>query len=311
MFLLKRKTFIEVVSLWLKTKTEVKVQSLQKYENMIHSYIYPYFKDILISEIKIETITSFMEKLKQENISVSTLKMNLFIIRSTLQFAYQKKYCSYINLDKIKIPKSTNVIFILSKEEQKVLESALKDKVNIRKVCLLLCLYTGLRVGEVCGLKWEDINLQAKTLQVKRTIQRIKNEDSSSSLKTKLIISTPKSDTSNRIIPIPDFLIELLKRFEDCPSYFLLSKDEKLYDPRLLESFYERILKQCKIRNHKFHTLRHTFATRAIEANIDIKTLSEILGHASVDTTLKIYIHPSLELKKNSLETLVSFMKDI
>ena len=197
---------------------------------------------------------------------------------------------------------------ILSKDEQNMLENNLKEKPNIRKVCLLLCLYTGLRVGEICGLKWDDIDFSNKSLTIKRTIERIKNKDENIKSKTILIESTPKSDTSNRIIPIPDFIISLLLLFRSDNSYFVLSKSNKLYDPRLFESFYSRILKSSNINHNKFHTLRHTFATRSIESKMDIKTLSEILGHSQIETTLKLYVHPSYDMKKSSIENLVRFM---
>lgn len=188
------------------------------------------------------------------------------------------------------------------------MENKLKDKPNIRKICLLLCLYTGLRVGEVCGLKWEDIDFSNKSLSIKRTIVSVKNKDENKQSKTKLIESTPKSDTSNRIIPIPEFIICLLSEFKSNNNYFILSNSNKLYDSRLLESFYSRLLKSCNINPNKFHTLRHTFATRSIESKMDIKTLSEILGHSQVETTLKIYVHSSYEIKKSSIENLVRFM---
>mgnify|MGYP004549105343 CR=1 FL=1 len=259
---------------------------------------------ININKLKKENKENLFSNLK--DISISTKKILFYIVKSSIKYAYSNKYCNYINLSNIKFKMPNKTIFVLSKEEQNRLENVLKNKINIRKLSILLCLYTGVRLGEVCGLKWKDIDFSNKSLNVNKTIERIKNDDGNS--KTKLIISTPKSETSNRIVPIPDFLVELLKQFKKNDNYYILSNSNKLYDPRLLESFYKRILTKVGIKQNKFHTLRHSFSTRCIESKMDIKTLSEILGHSQVETTLKLYVHPSYDLKKSSIEHLVEFM---
>ncbi len=261
----------------------------------------------MISNLVKENIFDLFISLKNK-VATSTKKKLIYIIKSSLSYAFNKNYCDFIDLCDIKFKTINQVIVVLSKEEQMTLEKLLKDKINIRKVCILLCLYTGLRIGEICGLKWEDIDFSNKSLIVKRTILRVKNQNKDKNIKTILIESTPKSETSRRIIPIPNFIIELLKDFKQDNNYFLLSGSEKLYDTRCLEFFYERMLKKCNIKKNKFHTLRHTFATRSIESKMDIKTLSEILGHSSVEITLKLYIHPTYEMKKTSIENLVEFM---
>lgn len=304
----KRKsiTYNDILDLWLKTKTGIKLQSLINYENLINNYLSKSIGLLNIKNIRKEDITNLFNHL--DNIAISTKKTLIYIIRASLNYSYNKKYNKYINLSDIKFKLVAKTIVVLSKEEQKKLENELKEKNNIRKSCLLLCLYTGLRIGEVCGLKWEDIDFSNKSLTVKRTIQRIKNKAENISSKTVLIESTPKSVASKRIVPIPEFLVPLLKDLKKEDHYYILSKSKKLYDPRLLESFYTRILALCDINYNKFHTLRHTFATRSIESKMDIKTLSEILGHSSVEITLKLYVHPSYELKKTSLENLVEYM---
>lgn len=156
--------------------------------------------------------------------------------------------------------------------------------------------------------EWGDINFKNKSLTVRRTVQRIRCVDETEGKKTKLIVSTPKTETSRRIIPIPNFLITILKQFRLKNNYYILSSNENLYDPRLLAYFYTRMLATTKIDYQKFHTLRHTFATRCIESKVDAKTLSDILGHSSVETTLKLYVHPSYELKQKSIERYVNYM---
>ena len=297
----------KVLELWLNSKTNIKVQSKLNYEYLISKYIKDNIGKIKVVEISKEDIKNFYMLIRNK-IAISTQKKLIYIIKSSLIYAYNNKFCDYIDLSEIKFKPTNKTIFILSKEEQNVLELKLREKINIRKVCLLLCLYTGIRIGEVCGLKWEDIDFSNKSLIIRKTIIRIKNKDTNKNVKTILIESTPKSETSKRIIPIPNFIIEILNKFKQNDNYFLLSNSEKLYDPRYLEAFYVRILKKCHIKNNKFHTLRHTFATRSIESKMDIKTLSEILGHASVEITLKLYVHPTYEMKKASIENLVKFM---
>lgn len=307
-FLRKKSKFIDVLKMWLKDKKNIKVQSSQKYENMINKYFDNGLGNINIKELTRNYIENFFNIQKENNTAISVQKTLLYIIKSSLDFAYNKNLCSHIDLKDIKIKSLNKAICILTKEEQSKLEKVLKEKINIRKICLLLCLYTGLRIGEVCGLKWEDVNFSNKSLKVKRTIERIKNSDKNINSKTILIESTPKSDTSNRVVPIPDFIIETLRIFKNNNKYFILSNSEKLYDPRQFEYFYERIMKKCNVNYINFHTLRHTFATRSIESKMDIKTLSEILGHSSIEITLKLYVHPSYELKRDSIENLAQFM---
>lgn len=300
-------TYNDILKLWINSKSSLKTQSRLNYEYLITHYLKSSIGEKIILELTKNDIDNLITSLKTR-VATSTQKKIFFIIKSSLSYAYDNNYCNYINLNSICLKKEKNNIFILSKDEQSLLEKVLKEKINIRKICILLCLYTGLRVGEASGLKWEDIDFSKKALIIKRTIIRVKDKEYKSNLKTILIESTPKSETSKRIIPIPNFIIELLKKYKSKDNYFILSNSEKLYDPRYLEIFYKRILKKCNIKNNKFHTLRHTFATRSIESKMDVKTLSEILGHSSVEITLRLYVHPTYDMKKASLEKLVEFM---
>ena len=305
-------TFMEVSRRWLRSKTNIKRQSVLNYENMMKNYLDEELGDVLINNLVKDMVEKFFEELCKRKVAISTQKKLMYIIRATIDYAYDKGYLyNYPNLKSIKFKAVQKPIIILTKSQQAALENRLTSKLNVRKVCLLLCLYTGLRVGEVSGLKWEDIDFGNNSLTVRRTIERIRNTDENIPSKTVLIESSPKSDKSSRTIPFPSFLATYLQAFKGADKNYILSGSEKKYDPRLFQSFYHRILKSCGIEKNKFHTTRHTFSTRAIESKMDIKTLSELLGHSSIEITLKLYVHPSYELKKMSIENLVSFMSNM
>ncbi len=301
----------DILILWLEQKKDIKIQSQLRYEEIINKYIIDLLGNLYLQDINKKIIIEAINDYKTRNLSLSVIRTIIYIIKSSLKYAYEEHYMDYINLNDLKIKNDLKTIYIFSKEEQNILVNYLQNNINIRKVCLLLCIYTGLRIGEICGLKWEDIDFNHNSLIVKRTIERIKNKNNNNNnnkSKTILIASTPKSDTSNRVIPIPMFLIGYLKSFQGDRDNYLLSQSHKLYDPRYFEEFYKGVIRKCDIQYINFHTLRHTFATRAIEAQMDIKTLSEILGHSSIEITLKLYVHPSFELKKQAIENLVEFM---
>lgn len=149
----------------------------------------------------------------------------------------------------------------------------------------------GLRIGELCGLTWADVDLDNKVLYVRRTVQRI-SSGGIGNKKTKIVISTPKSDSSFRMIAIPDFLIEYFKMFKGEDQNYILSGSEKIVEPRAYQYRYKKILSDANAENHTYHQLRHTFATNCIQNGFDVKTLSKILGHQSVDITLNRYVHP-------------------
>lgn len=307
-YLFTHKTYYETLLEWVSSKNDIKIQTKQKYENLIESYLKDEFKEQSSYSIREDMFINYFNRLEKDGVSLSVRKNLFYIIKASILKGHNDNICPLLDLSKIKFKSEKVEIEVLSKLEQQKIENYIRKKLNLRKLCILLTLYTGLRIGEVCGLKWENIDFQNHCLYVKRTIQRIKC--GSGSTKTILIESTPKSLSSIREIPVPDFIIEYLKQYYTKDDDFILSKSEKLYDPRLLENSFKLLLKKLQIKKIKFHALRHTFATRSIEAGVDIKTLSELLGHSSIDITLKTYVHTSHELKRKSINKLVSYMQE-
>jgi len=193
---------------------------------------------------------------------------------------------------------------VLSVHEQEKLETLLRENLNPCNLGILLCLYTGLRIGELCALTWNDISDSEQILFVNKTMQRLQQLDGGDK-KTKVVISTPKSECSIRRIPLPDSIYHLLvSNRKSGDAYILTGISGKYLEPRTMENRFKRALANAMVEDANFHALRHTFATRCVELGFDIKSLSEILGHASVNITLNRYVHPSMELKQKNMNML-------
>lgn len=194
---------------------------------------------------------------------------------------------------------------MLSIEEQKRLTSVLMNDVNRIKFGILLSLYTGIRVGEICALKWDCLDISLGVLSIKKTMQRIRDPSIQSDKKTKIIITSPKSDCSIRKIPLPSFIVSIAKDLQAPEtSYVLTGSSEKIMEPRTMQNHFKVLLQKSDVRDANYHALRHTFATRCIESGFDVKTLSEILGHSNVAITLNKYVHSSFELKIENMKKL-------
>jgi integrase len=194
-------------------------------------------------------------------------------------------------------------------EEQKQLEEAAKVSGGYDYAGIMLCLYAGLRIGEVCGLQYGDIDFVNGTLEVKRTIQRTANIDGKA--KTKIVFLSPKSASSKRTIPLPEFLIQLLvENRQTSKCDFVLSSKGKPIEPRTLQYHFKRLCTTAGVKKVNFHTTRHSFAVRALESGFDVKSLSEIMGHSSAALTLKLYAHATDMQKRACMNALQSVFSE-
>lgn len=164
----------------------------------------------------------------------------------------------------------------------------------------MLCLFTGIRAGELCAIKWDDIDISEKKLSVRKTLQRLRTSKPEG-CKTEVKLLEPKSSSSVRDIPLPDALMELLEKFYISGAFLLTGENSRFIEPRTMQNRFKKIIAACGIQDANFHTTRHTFATRCIELGFDVKSLSEILGHANVAITMNRYVHPSMELKRENM----------
>ena len=230
----------------------------------------------------------------------------LSLIRRIICHAASRGYKTLCTGKELSINQPSKEINVLTRSEQDALCRYLYKHPCERNIGILLSLFTGLRIGELCALDWPDISLESGTIYIHKNIQRVQTKENSEK-KTEIVITTPKSQCSIRTIPIPEFLISFLKNADIKRQGYLLTGNNKYLEPRTMENHFHKILDEISIRQVNFHTLRHTFATRCIEVGFDIKSLSEILGHANVNITLNRYVHPPLQLKKENMERLSVF----
>lgn len=303
------KTFEDVCNIWMaECVIKNKQTTCSRYSYVTKKYLLPRLKDIRISKIQKVHINEMVKELYNENkLSAKTVQDIISVFSQIMKLAENHGYINENNLSIAKPPLQKSQLKVLTNKEQKTLVDFLKSNMSLENMGILLSLFTGMRLGEICALKWEDIDLENKVIYVCKTMQRISVTEDNAKKQTKIIIDVPKTQNSIRKIPIPDFLTEDLCHMAQSTSnecYFLTGDCKKFTEPRKYQYRFKKTLKQAGVQEINFHALRHTFATRAVEQNFDGKSLSEILGHSTVGFTLERYVHPSFELKKQNMERL-------
>lgn len=309
----KKIVFSEVLKEWmhfnaLKQKSATKL----KYEYLIETHIIPELGGYLIGDLNEKIINEFLNTKimngridKTGGLSGNYVKTMLIIIQSALAFAVDQEWCPKLKAQITKPTIEQKNIIILNPTELQKLEDGLSDDFSLESLGIMISLYTGLRIGEICALRWTDVDLENRILHVRHTIARIKNPNTQESSKTCLILDKPKTQSSLRDIPITTKIFELLSsaKLSTC-SEFVVSDKKSFLSPRTYEYRFHKKLAALNIMQINYHALRHTFATRCIEKGVDVKSLSEILGHSNVSITLNTYVHSSMELKRSQLEKL-------
>lgn len=305
----RRKRFSFYCDEWLRlNKIRVKESTYVKYSTAIDKRIKPKLGGCFIEALSTFLVEEFTQELLYEDeLSPKTVKDILIVLHSVLKYSARQYQGAFPNVE-IYYPKTVKKeMRVLTKEEQERFVNYLLNDTDNCKFGTLLALLTGMRIGEICALRAENISLKDKTVKITSTMQRIKDFDANRTAKTKIVITDPKSDTSARIIPLGDFSLKLCQKYiPNNPSAFVLSgSSAEIIEPRTLQYKMEKYCKDCCLEDVHFHTLRHTFATRCVEVGFEIKSLSEILGHSSPQITLERYVHSSLELKRDNMNKLV------
>lgn len=283
-----------LVNEWLNSiYNNVKINTYRKYEIICKKYIIAEMGNTLIKTINQSIIRNFTDKLINFKLSNQTINDILLVLNLVLKYAEIEYHLLPVRITYLKVEKKE--MRVLSKEEQTTLTNYLTENMDIFKFGVLLALYTGIRVGELCALTWSDVTDEA--IIINKTMYRTKGEDTKTIVKT----GTPKTESSKRKIPTPKSLIKYINRYRT-NGYLLSTEMLSFCEPRLMQIKFSKMICECNIEKTNFHALRHTFATRCVEAGVDIKTLSEILGHSDVKTTLNKYVHSSFELKQISID---------
>lgn len=288
-------------------KPQLKESSIVKYSNILDNYLLPAFGVRQIDDISRNDVIAFSNQIlanggvKGNGLSPKTVTGIISVFKSIFVYTMQTKKYQVADLRNISIKQPQKPMKVLNRTEQKKLSNYLCQHLTLCNLGILLSLYTGLRIGEICALKWGDISFEEQLLHIKKTMQRIQKKGDGKK-RTIILESAPKSDCSIRTIPIPDDVFRLIAD-QDYPqnAYFLTGMAHKYIEPRTMQNHFKAVIKDCGISNTNFHALRHNFATHCVELGFDLKCLSEILGHASVNITLNRYVHPSMELKQKNM----------
>ena len=297
-------TFAEIAMKWGENiKETIKESTYTNYITKLEKHILPVFGNWNYDKLTKQNFVDFVEKKLKSQLSPKYVSDILSVVKSITKYARQTfNYAD--RAETVTVPKNKKVVErpVLNEYQQNTLTAHLLNFPTLTNVGVLLSLYTGIRIGELCALKWSDIDLEKRILTVNRTMQRIK--DLSGNSKTKIHIGTPKSRSSLRQIPLPDFLVEILREVKTNDDDYLLTGKKLFAEPRTMQYRFAAILKKLKLPKVNFHALRHTFATGCIALGFDVKTLSEILGHSSVEITLNRYVHSSMERKRACMDIL-------
>lgn len=304
-------TFGELVSAWLNNiRNSVKESTYMNYLMKSEKHILPFFGKTQYEKLTVNILNDFISLKLSENLSSKYVADITILIKSVCKFAH--RFYNYEDkAEFLSLPRCGDTITkkSLTNEQQNKLLRYLSTNVTLSGAGILLSMTTGMRIGELCALKWSDIDFKKSIITVSRTMQRIKNSGGETA--TKIVITSPKSRSSIRSIPIPKFILPILEKIKSAPENYLLTGKKQYSEPRTMQYRFKSILKKIKLPQVNFHYLRHMFATKCAASGFDVKTLSEILGHSSVEITLNRYVHSSMERKFQCMNLLSANLQSI
>ena len=304
--MVKEKTINQITEEWKEEKKKyVKKSTYAAYQLLIQNHIKPYFGDLY--EVNEEKVQQFVFDKLDAGLSEKTIRDIIIVLKMILKFGIKNGYLEYIQIDaKFPSKQEKKDLDVLSKADQKKFMEHLRNNFTFKNLGIFICLSTGMRIGEICGLRWCDVDTVEGVIKVRHTLQRIYIIEGETR-HTELLLDTPKTANSVRDIPMSSELLKMLKSLNKVvnENYYVISNDIKPIEPRTYRNYYTKLCKQLDIPELKFHGLRHSFATRCIESKADYKTVSVLLGHSNISTTLNLYVHPNKEQKKKTIDKML------
>lgn len=301
-------TVEELCRCWLERRREaVKKSTYSGYRYCVEKHILPSLGKISLAELNETVIRAFIMKLQEQELAETTVHSILIALKSALRFGIQYDLlrenllcCCSANCHKTE----SRILTIRDSAEMK---NYLLQKNTVFSLSILLCRGTGMRVGELCGLKWGDIDFKSNSIKIRRTVSRIPNPHfSEGQPRTILYIRTPKSHASAREVPIPGYLREALQALSGREELYVLTGRESCTEPRNIQKKFKTVLKNCGLKECNFHAMRHGFATACLESGMDCKTVSSILGHSSTHVTMDFYMHTTMSRKQACVDAIES-----
>lgn len=280
---------------WLASrKPYLKQSTYAVYSNIIHSQLIPVLGALDTQDLTDELVQDFILE-RSQVLSWRYAKDILMVIQFTLDRHIDAKLPYH----------QPTPIQIFERDDLLKLSTYLHQHVSYKNFGILLAIHTGLRIGELCALRWPDFSLASRTITISKTMIRTYTKEDGS----RLNITPPKSRSSQRVIPLNQFVVDYAALLDKSEDGYILTNTNQHIEPNKLRLYYNRLLAKLALPHLKFHCLRHTFATRCIEAGCDYKSLSELLGHSSPAITMNLYIHPQMELKRKCVELLADYYR--
>lgn len=299
---MNNKTIREIAVAWKEYKRPyVKQSTMAAYLLILENHLLPAFGEN--DSLPEQSVQSFvLEKIKC-GLSVKSINDILIVLKMVMKFGVKNEWMNYYEWD-IKYPTNSanKELEVLSVSNHRKILDHIQSHFTFTGLGIYISLSTGLRIGEICALKWNDINITEGTITVSRTIERIYMVEGKKK-HTELVISSPKTKNSCREIPMSKELLAIVKPLKKIvnDNFYVLTNDEYPTEPRTYRNYYNGLMEKLGIPKLKYHGLRHSFATRCIEAGCDYKTVSVLLGHSNISTTLNLYVHPNMEQKKRCI----------
>ncbi len=299
------KDMLTISKEWLELKrVYIKYSTYIKYKRLIELQLNPFFQECHTQDLNEQTIVQFLKKKMEGHYSFSMMASIRFTLKSILNYGEYKYGIPHIDFQFIKLTNKKEETKVLTSFQIQCLDNYCFHHVDSTSIAITLGLYAGLRIGEICALQWKDIDLSQGIINVTKTVQRLENTDQTHS-KTSLMIFEPKTETSKRQIPLPDFMLRHIYQYYSFvgtkdENGYILSNNERIIDPRTIQYRFKKLCMENGF-SINFHSLRHTYATNCVESGIEIKSLSEMLGHSDIAITLNRYVHSSLKFKQDQI----------